>query len=67
MYTLSILKVPFLEVYFKYISTALQKYTSGILYKKIMAPFLGSFVSVDDFMDRVELLVGNRVTVRTYF
>ena len=39
MYTLSILKVPFLEVYFKYISTALQKYTSGTLYKKIMAPF----------------------------
>ena len=43
-YTLSILKVYFLEVYFKYTlsilpSTVLQKYTSSILYKKIMVPF----------------------------
>ena len=32
-----------------------------------MAPFKGAFVTVDHFVDIVQLSVGDRITVRTYF
>ena len=55
-----------LSVHFKYTSTVLKKYTLSILYKNIMDPFKGSFVSVGNFKDGVQL-TGCRVTARTYF
>ena len=51
----------FLEVYFNY--TLIYKYTL----QKFMGSCQGLFVSVDHFMDRVQLCEGCRVTVRTYY
>ena len=50
-----------------YTSTVLQKYTLSIHYKKIDGSFLEFIVSMNHFMDRVQLPEGYRVTLRTYF